>query len=50
MLYTFRFSENDYDKICRALTDYETEPDISNEQAMYDALVEIVRKMANVMN
>lgn len=50
MLYTIRFSENDYDKICRALTDYETEPDISNEQALYAALVSVANAMGRAMN
>lgn len=50
MTYTVEFRTEDYDAVCRALTDYETEPDISNEQALYAALVSVANAMGRAMN
>lgn len=50
MTYTVEFRTEDYDSVCRALTDYENEPDVANEQAVYNALVRVANAMARAMN
>lgn len=41
--------EKIYDEICRTLTDYENEPDMVNEQALYTLLVKIQNNWESVI-
>lgn len=50
MKYTVEFSAEDYDEICRVLTDYENESEPQSEHAVYTALVHVVRAMAESIN